>query len=121
MVLLGVGVSLHDTHAKAQVGGGREIRPKSQIPHATRSNSLTPAAASKLRGKLGFYASLLVGKLGRGTTGPLIKRQYRQRGFRLSHELHRDLIRRYSAIGNLEPRTAPPKQLKPVGAHTDAQ
>ena len=53
--------------------------------------------------------------------GPLIKRQYRQGGFLLSPELHRNLIWRFSAIGNLKPRTAPFKQLKPVGAHTDAQ
>ena len=35
--------------------------------------------------------------------------------------MRRNLIWWYSALGDLEPRTAPFKQLKPVGAHTDAQ
>ena len=88
--------------------GDRENRLKSQISLAIRTNCLTPADAIKLRGELGLYSSLLAEKLGRRTMGPLIRRQYRKRGFRLSRELRRNLLWRYSALGNLEPRTSPP-------------
>ena len=120
MVLLGADVSLRDTHGQAMVRDDRKNRLKSHISHATQTNCLTPAAACELRGKLGFYPSLLSGKLGRGMMGPLIKRKYGHRGIRLARELHRNLLWRYSAIGNIEPRTSPPKRLKPVGSHTDA-
>ena len=54
-------------------------------------------------------------------TGTLIRRLYRHRWTRLSPELHRGFLWWYSAIGNIEPRTEPPKQQTPVAAHTDAQ
>ena len=120
-VLLGADASLRDTHVQAMVMGDRKERLKAHILQALQSNSLTPAAARKLRGELGFYSPLLAGKLGRGMLAPLIRRQYGHRGVRASPELSRNLLWRYSALGNLAPRTAPFKQLKPVGAHTDTQ
>ena len=51
----------------------------------------------------------------------LIHRQYRQKAFRLSPELYRNLHWWHAAIGNLKPRTTPFRQLTPAGAHTDAQ
>ena len=121
VVLLGADVSLHETHVQAQVREDRKQRLKEQISVALKTNVLTPAGAIKLRGELGFYTPLLVGKLGRGMMGPLISRQYRHHGTHLGPELKRNLIWRYSALGNLAPRTAPFQQLRPVGAHTDAQ
>ena len=121
MVLLGADVSLRKTHIQAQVREDRQERLKEYILLSIESDSLTPASSIKLRGKLGFYSPLLAGKLGRGMLGPLIKRQYWSRRARLSPELRRNLIRWYSALGNLAPRTAPFEQLRPVGAHTDSQ
>ena len=121
MVLLGADASLRETHIQSQVRGGRLGRLNEYIPLAIESDSLTPASAIKLRGELGFYPSLLEGKLGRGMMGPLIKRQYSSRGGRLSPEPRRNLAWWYSALGKLAPRTAPFEQLRPVGAHTDAQ
>ena len=121
MVLIGAAVSLFETHIQAEVREDRMQRLKEQISVALKTNVLTPAGAIKLRGKLGFYTSLLAGKLGRGMMGPLIARQYRHHGTHQGPELKRNLIRRYSAMGNLAPRTAPFQQLHPVGAHTDAQ
>ena len=69
-VLLGADVSLHETHAQAQIRDERKDRIKSFIRIAMESNALTPASASKLRGKLGFYSPLLAGKLGRGMMAP---------------------------------------------------
>ena len=70
MVLLGADVSLHQTHILAQIREDRKNRLRENILLAKNSNSLTPAEASKLRGKLGFYSSLLAGKLGLGMMGP---------------------------------------------------
>ena len=53
-------------------------------------------------------------------TAPVILRKYRQKGFRLSPELHRNRTWWYSAVGNREPRTSPLEQLKPFGAHADS-
>ena len=53
--------------------------------------------------------------------GPLIRRQYKQLITKQTHELARNLLRRYPALGNLSPRMTPPRQKKPIGAHTDAQ
>ena len=53
--------------------------------------------------------------------GPLIARQYRQRGHTLTAELTRNLMWRYIALGNLPPRVTPFVSQSPVGAHTDAQ
>ena len=91
------------------------------IARALLTDCLTPEVASKLGGRLGFYTSLLSGKLGRGMMGPLIARQYRQRGHKLTVDLTRNLLWRYSALGNLPPRVTPFLFLSPVGAHTDAQ
>ena len=93
----------------------------SHTAQALQTNCLTPAAASKIRGRLGFYTSLLSGKIGRGMTGPLIARQYRQRGHTLTPELTRNLLWRYIALGSLPPRITPFVYISPVGAHTDAQ
>ena len=53
--------------------------------------------------------------------GPLIARQYRQRGHKLTTELTRNIVWRYSALGILPPRVTPFVFHSPVGAHTDAQ
>ena len=53
-------------------------------------------------------------------TGPLIRRQYAQRNYRLDDTLTRNLLWRYSAIGNLPPRATPFSVNESVGAHTDA-
>ena len=60
-----------------------------------------PATASKLRCKLGFFTSLLAGNVGRGMVGPLVERQYKHSGPRLTHGLRRSLLWRYCAIGKI--------------------
>ena len=121
MFLHGSDVSSRDTHIQVRVREDRKERLNGYILLAIESDSLTPATAINLRGKLGFYPSLLAGELGRGAMGPLIKRQYWRRRSRLSIELRRNLVWRYSPLGNLAPRTAPFGQLRPVGANADAQ
>ena len=121
LVLLGALISIDKESfcASARPGGISKIC--GHIAQALQKNCLTPAAASKIRGRLGFYASLLSGKLGRGTMWPLIARKYRQRGHKLTTELTRNLAWRYSALWDLPPRVTPFAIPQPVGAHTDAQ
>ena len=53
--------------------------------------------------------------------GQLIARQYYQRSPGLTRALRRNLAWRYSAHGNLPPKTTPYTLGTPVGAHTGAQ
>lgn len=78
MVLLGADVPLRENFAQADSRPDRITKLKGYIAQALRKNSLDPSSAIKLRGKLGFYASLLTGEPGRGAMGPLIRRQYNQ-------------------------------------------
>ena len=121
LVLLGALIRLDDDSfcASARPCGVSKIC--GHVAQALQRNCLTPAAASKLRGKLGFYTSLLSGKLGRGMMGPLIARQYKNRHHQLTPELTRNLISRYIALGSLPPRITPFVFESPIGAHADAQ
>ena len=53
--------------------------------------------------------------------GPPITRQYRRKAHRLDVHLTRNLVWRYSAIGNVKPRLTPFRLAAPIEAHTDAQ
>ena len=59
-----------------------------------------PVGGSKLRGRLGFYP-LLMGRLGHGVMGPLIRRQYGVSATKLTPALKRNLLWRFDAIGVL--------------------
>ena len=100
---------------------GRVAKLRGHIAQVLRKNCLTPAAAIKLRGKLGCYASLLAGRIGRCMMGHLIARKYRQRGQSLDTRLRRNLLWRYGDLCNLPPRVTPYHFGSPVGAHTGAQ
>ena len=102
--LLGALISIDRGSFCASARPDRISKICGHIAQALQTNCLTPAAASKLRGRLGFYISLISGKLGRGMMGPSIARQHRQRGHALTTELTRNLVWRYSALGNLPPR-----------------
>lgn len=117
IALLGALISIRDDSFCAAARPDRVNKICGHIAHALRTTCLSPAAESMLRGRLGFYSSLLSGKLGRGTMGPLIARQYRQRAHTLTPELTRNLVWRYSAIGRRPPRVTPFVFREPVGAH----
>ena len=121
LVLLGALIELTRDAFCATARPGRIPKICSHIAPTLQRDCLTPAAASKLRGRLGFYTSLLSGKLGRGTMGPLIARQYRQRNNKRTPELTRNLLWWHSALGRLRKRVTPYLFDSPFGAHTDAQ
>ena len=119
--LLGDQVAIGSTSFCAAERLARVATLRGHIAQALRTNFLTPAAASKLRGKLGFYNALLAGKIGRGMMGPLIARQYWRRRRSLDTTLRRNLLWRYAAPGNLPPHVTPFHFDSSVGARTDAQ
>ena len=115
--LLGAVVELSKTCLKTTACDERVQRLRETIISALTSDNITPAAASKLRGWLGFYTSLLAGKLGRGMMGQLIARQYYQKTPALTQELRRSLAWWLSALGNLKPRLLNLRFSKPIVAH----
>ena len=117
LVLLGALIELKGDAFCAMARPDRISKICSHIAQTLQRDCLTPAAASKLRGRLGFYTSLLSGKIGRGMMGPLIARQYRQRTTKLTPELTRNLLWWYSALGRLPKRVTPYVFDSPFGAH----
>ena len=117
----GVEVTLLKQAAQTSATLGRPRKLRSEIIEILQNNLLSPAGASKLRGRLGFFTSLLVGRLGRGMMGPLIRRQYGTYARTLTPELRRNLLWRRNAIQRLPPRLVPLALFSPMGAHSDAQ
>ena len=122
MHLLGSEVTLLKNAVRTRATDERAHKLRGHIAHALQTNHLTPAAASILRGRLGFYTSLLMGRLGRGMMGPLVRRQYGSNAQLLTPDLKRNLLWRYNAIGKLPPpRPIPLTLFSPMGAYSDAQ
>ena len=121
ITLLGAVVFLSSTAICARASEQRITKLRGHIAQALQLNNLASDSASNLRGRLGFYTSLLMGKLGRCMMSPLIARQYHSRAVKLTRTLRRCLVRRYSAVEALPPRVTPYVLLPPFGAHSDAQ
>ena len=121
ITLLGADVTIFPTGIRAKASDQRVCRLQEHIAWVLRNGTLTPAAASKLRGKLGFFTSLLMGKLGRGMMGPLIAQQYNRHSSTVSTPLRRSLLWWYRAVALLTPRLTPFSLQPPFGAHSDAQ
>ena len=121
MHLLGAEVTLFDYSIRTRATDERAIKLRGIIAEILENGFLTPSGASKLRGRLGFYSSLLMGRLGRGMMGPLIRRQYGVHATKLTPALKRNLLWWFNAIGALPARSIPMKLGTPVGAHSDAQ
>ena len=121
MHFIGADVSLLKNAIRTRETEERDGELRGRISQALLLNCLTPEAASRLRGVLGFYTSLLMGRLGRGMMGPLIRRQYGANSITLTCELNRNLLWRYNVIGKPPPRLIPLAMLAPMGAHSDAQ
>ena len=58
-----------------------------RIDEVLATGLLKPTLAGKLRGKLGFLASLAFGKVGRSTLAPMARRKYAAGTRVLTHEL----------------------------------
>ena len=121
MHLLGADVAMLKNAIRTCATSERARKLRDHIAQALQTNCLTPTASSKIWGRLGFYTSLLMGRLGRGMMGPSIRRQYGSRAHLLTPELERNILRRCIAIGTLPPMSIPLTLLSPLGAHSEAQ
>ena len=74
MHLLGVEVPPFDNSTRTRATDERAPKLRGVVTEISQIGSPTPSGASKLRGRLGFYPPLLMGRLGRGVMGPLIRR-----------------------------------------------
>ena len=74
---------------------------------ASASGMLTPAGAGKIRGELGFLASLSFGEVGWSLLAPLAKRQYAVGTRALTFERRTCLERRRRQLPDLAPMFAP--------------
>ena len=92
MHLLGAGVTLLKNAVRTRATEERAGKLRGHIAQELHANCMTPASASKMRGRLGFYTSLLMGRLGRGMMGPLIRRQYGSFAHPLTPDLKRNLL-----------------------------
>ena len=120
MHLLGADVALLKNAIRTRATDERARKLRSHVAQALRANYLTPAAASKIRGRIGFYTSLIMGRLGRGMMGPLGRRQYGSSAHLLTPGLKRNLLWRYNAIWTLPQRSIPLTLYPLMGAHSDA-
>ena len=116
MHLLGAEVTLLKNAVRTHSTDERARKLRDHIAQALQTNHLTPAAASKLRGRLGFYTSWRMGRLGRAMMGPSIRRQYGSNAQLLTPDLKRNLLWRYNAIGKLHPAVDTAYTLFPDGS-----
>ena len=87
-------------------------------------DSLTPAAAAKVRGKLGFALSLMFGKFGRALLHEFTARQYtKAKGpkFPLAVELRETIEWRARWLPDAIPREVVTRPGPPVVVYTDAE
>ena len=93
-----------------------------EILDILKRNTLTPAHASKLRGKLGFAQSLLFGRFGRAMLKPLAERQYSTTRKRapLTTNLRAALEWWSAALKRPTPRLVPLRPIRPCVVYSDA-
>ena len=83
---------------------------------------MSPAEASKIRGKLGFAASLLYGRTGRGVTSALIERQYtKDKSHRLNKPIELTIAWWKTAIEQMRPKFTPYNTPQPTLLYSDAE
>ena len=120
MVLLGDGVSLRDSCAKATTRHDRVRDISGRIAQSLPTNCLTPAAACNLGGDL-FLHVTFEGANGAIDDVPFFTSPLKNRVTKLANDLDRILTCRYSEIGRLRRRCNPFVEKVPFGGHTDAQ
>ena len=119
--VLGAEVTVVESGLRAEAGDRRKPSNCERIRTALADSSLSPACAGKLRGELGFLATLAFGKFGMSMLIPLSKRQYSTGPDALTPELRTCLWWWPHQIPDLVPRFVPFKFNLMFGAHSDAQ
>ena len=124
MQLLGAHVTLEAGRVLASLPERKLAEYRGVLLGALRQDRLSPAAAAKLRGRLGFAQSLLFGQFGRSMLNDLSVRQYARCLSRLSPltDALRSTIEWWvKVLPTAPPRAVALKCLRPVLVYTDAQ
>ena len=119
--VLGANVTVVEAGLRVEADEGRKLGNCERIRNALADSALSPAGAGKLRGKLGFLATLAFGKFGRSMLIPLARRQYATGPDDLTPELRTCLLWWLHQIPDLIPRFVPFVFNLGFGAHSDAQ
>ena len=124
LTLLGASIQLGRRHVSASLTEKRKTDYVALLKNILRRNSLSPEAAAKIRGKLGFAQSLMFGKYGRAILHEFSARQYSSmKGptFPLSPALVETIQLWVSTLPATKPRTVSLTPPVPVVIYTDAQ
>ena len=124
LTLLGASIQLGDRCVTASLAEKRKTDYTALLKNILRRNSLSPAAAAKIRGKLGFAQSLMFGKYGRALLHEFSARRYSSmRGptFPLSPALAEAIQWWIATIPATKPRTVSLTPPVPIVVYTDAQ
>ena len=112
---LGANVTLLKNAIRTRATDERSPKLRGRIHQCLRANSLTPAASSMLRERLGVYTSVPRG-VGRGKMGPATRHRYSSKAHSLTTDLESNLFWLYNAIGRLRQRAIPITPIPSMGA-----
>ena len=124
IALLGATIQITRTSITASLPEKKRRDYVAMLRGALARNSLSPAAAARLRGKLGFAQSLMFGKFGRALLHEFSARQYTKAfgpRFPLTVELRETLEWWADWLPNAIPREVTLRPLPPVVVYTDAE
>ena len=122
--ILGAAIKLTHEDVTAQLTDQRRSDYLTLLRNVLRKNNLSPAAAAKIRGKLGFAQSMLFGKYGRAMLHEFTMRQYspaRGTAFPLSPLLVETIQWWIDTLPLVRPRSIRLRPLTPVTVYTDAE
>ena len=120
--LLGARVEFIPRGMKCSITPVRQANLLATLCDILHRASLKPSAASRLRGKLSFAASLTAGRFGRAMLGPIAERQYQPKecASALSPRLRETILWWAAAIRTFPPRVLDFSPGQPWIVHSDA-
>ena len=122
LTLLGDNLTLAEAFVEATLPKRKAKDLMRSLRTTLQRGTLSPAAAAKLRGRLGWAQSLLFGRFGRAMLAPFTNRQYAKGSGRLplSAELSEALPWRIAIISNPTPRRIKFTETQPIFVYVDA-
>ena len=121
--LLGASISFGHEFIEASLPPGRKHALVVDLKAVLSDGKLTPGAAAKLRGRLGYGQSLMFGRMGRAHLAPFTDRQYEKRtwnAWKLNTELREVISWWLENIESSAPRRIALRREHPVIIYTDA-
>ena len=124
ITLLGAAIQINQTSITASLPEKKQRDYIAVLRGILARNSLTPAAAARVRGKLGFAQSLMFGKYGRALLHEFSARQYTSAlgpKFPLTVELRETITWWADLLPRANPRAVKLRPPPPVVVYTDAE